>query len=362
MSICTIPTGAKLLFGSGGSATIIAITPKNEVFKYFPIIVRPNTTKKNIMELINNFKCELYILETLTHNIIDTNKSPHIVRFKESHYCKDVPKSLFKDCSEYSKFLMQKNQASKQCNYLYRGYPKILGAGMFVCNLEFCHATLSDAISNVVKKPIADIKMFLDTVLFQITFTIEMIKQIYPLFMHNDMFIRNILLSDNHNKKGTYIRYIFKSGTRVKMFDIPANNVFIKINDFGLTQLDKKTVAKYTPSYSIEHNPKRDYFNILWDLYNGGNLGSRSFTSLTKNESKQKFLKKYFSRFINVKILDKIAQNGKKIYIDWDWNNTLDPKFSDLIELTSPQEILNYFAEIFPIDATHDISEIFGNT
>lgn len=382
MSICKLPKGSRLLFGSGGSLTIIAITPKKEVFKYFPLIITPDTSKKQVMEIKNFFKREIHILESLTHDIIDENKSPHVVRINKSHYCKDVPTSFFKDCEKYSKFLMQKKPSSKQCNYLYRHHPNILGTGMYICELEYCPSSLSDAISVMIKKPITRIKPFLDVVLFQITFTLEMIKQSYPYFTHNDLFIRNILLSEEHYKKGKYIRYTFGSNKpspprsctasthvssgslssycKTKAFDVPADNVFIKINDFGLTQLDKKTNTEYTPAQTLVHNPRRDYFNILWDLYNGGNLGSNSLLSLTKNEDKQKFLKKYFSQFMNVKALDKIVKNDKKQYIDWDWNNTMDPQFATLIKLSSPKQMFEYFSEIFPMNPEHDISEEFG--
>lgn len=386
MSICKLPKGSRLLFGSGGSNTIIAITPKKEVFKYFPLIITPDTSKKQIMEQKNFFKREIHILKSLTRDIIDENKSPHIVRINKSHYCKDVPTSFFKNCEKYSKFLMQKTPPSKQCDYIYRHYPNILGAGMYICDLEYCSASLSDAIALMIKKPITQIKTFLDVTLFQITFTLEMIKHSYPYFTHYDLFIRNILLSNEHYEKGKYIRYTFgpsrsssepssprscvasdrvSSGNlsprcRIKVFDVPADNVFIKINDFGLTQLDKKTLTEFTPIQTLIHNPRRDYFNILWDLYNGGNLGSQSLSSLTKNENKQKFLKKYFSQFMSIKTLDKIVKNNKKQYIDWNWNNALDPQFSSLVKLATPQQMLTYFADIFPMDPKHDISEEYG--
>ena len=50
MQICKKPKKAKLLFGSGGSKTVIAITDDNQVYKYFPIISHPN----NINQIKSN--------------------------------------------------------------------------------------------------------------------------------------------------------------------------------------------------------------------------------------------------------------------------------------------------------------------
>lgn len=360
MSICKLQKNSKLFFGSGGSETIIAITPDKKVFKYFPIIVMLGTPKKSINDIKKEFQCEIHILQELTKKIINKKLSPHLVKINHNYYCDEIPTSFFRKCAKYTKYLLDKHQTPKQCNYIYRGYPHIVASGMYVCEIEYCQSSLSDVLQLVIKKNIGFIKIFLDILLFQIFFTLEIIKQSYPMFIHNDLFIRNILVGFT-GKKGKYDRYIFKSKLKKYIFDVPAEYVNVKINDFGLTQLDKKTTTTYYSDYTIVHNTKRDYFNILWDLYNGGNLGSGSLSSLTKNENKQKFIKKYFSQFMNIGTLDKIVKNDKKQHLDFDWNNTLDQQFVKLIDLSTPVQFFNYFKNIFQVDDSHEIINIYGD-
>ena len=52
MSTCLhIPKGSEYHFGSGGSKTVIIITPNKEVYKLFPIIATINDPKNNLKNL-----------------------------------------------------------------------------------------------------------------------------------------------------------------------------------------------------------------------------------------------------------------------------------------------------------------------
>ncbi len=136
MSICKIPKNSKLLFGSGGSKTIIAITPENQVFKYFPILLYLYDGQHKVKELKDIFKYELYLLKKLTK--YTKNKTPHIVNLYNIYYCDEIPKTFFKHCDKYTDYLMSKKMASKECNYLYRGYPITLNKGLYIGELEYC--------------------------------------------------------------------------------------------------------------------------------------------------------------------------------------------------------------------------------
>ena len=51
-SLCkSIPKGSKKVFGSGGSQTVIVITPDKKVYKYF-IVISTKTNRKNFPYLI----------------------------------------------------------------------------------------------------------------------------------------------------------------------------------------------------------------------------------------------------------------------------------------------------------------------
>jgi hypothetical protein len=244
-SICTIPKDKKLIFGSGGSKTIIAITKDKKVYKYFPIFLFLNDNIELLKELKNKFKLELEISVELTANIVNKNKSDHIVAIQQVKYCNIIPKSFFSECKSYTDYLLSKNEAPKECMYLYRNYPVTLNKGMFVGKLEYCDFTLADVIKNIIKKPIDDIKLCLDRIIFQTLFTLEVIKKKYPEFIHGDLFIRNILTKTLDNKyadKNYYLRYHLNN----TVYDLPYDGVFIKINDFGNAQLNKLN-EKYNP-------------------------------------------------------------------------------------------------------------------
>lgn len=341
---CNIPKKAKLLFGSGGSETIIAITPKKDVYKYFPLIIKKGTPKKDIKYFVQRFKTEINNLKRLTKQFIHTNKTPHLVKLLNYDYCDKIPKNIFNDCIENAIFLQSKHEPEPKCDYIYKD-SNIIGHGMYVAKLEYCDSQLNDALEKIIKKPIVQIKSFLDKLLFQIIFTLEIIRQKYPNYIHNDFFIRNILTTTNNVSKNKYNRYVLHN----KIYDIPADGLFIKIGDFSMSKFN---------GYS---NIYRDWFNIIYDLYNGANHGSKSLSSLTKNFKKQQFLKKYFNQFMNVKIIDKIIKNGKKKYLDRGWNIISDPKIVKLFKLQKPSKILLYFDKLYKSSDEYEINKIFGN-
>ena len=92
----------------------------------------------------------------------------------------------------------------------------------------------------------------------------------------------------------------------------------------------------------------KDFFNIVFDVYDGGNLGSASLTKLCKDDKdKLKFLKLYFSNYFNVDQIDEYKENSTE-QMNWDWDNILDDKFVKSIEIKNPNDLLNgYFYKIF---------------
>ncbi len=223
---------------------------------------------------------------------------------------------------------------------------------MLVAHIEYCESDLTKELALIIKKKEEKIKYFLDRILFQIFFSLEIIKETYPLFMHSDLFIRNILVKNiSDNSTHNFIRYKIND----KYYDLLSSGPMIKINDFGNTYINKK-VNKYK---SLEC-PHKDWFNIIYDIYNGGNLGSNSLMSLTKNKKKHLFIKKYFSNFINIKIIDKIIINKKKNELDWKWENICDDKLKKLLLVKDNKDIFNYFDNIFPASLENNIIKIYN--
>lgn len=371
MDICKIPKGAILLFGHGGSQSVIAITKDNKVYKYFPLITNQVDSDEVTEKKRNEYYKEILILQLLTKHFIETNKTPHLVQVYKTYYCDEVPKSFFKNCLKYSEYLLSKNEAEPICNYIYQYYPNFVNKGMHIANLEYCDNNLGNHIYEISTKSIDEIKIFLDRLFFQVIFTLEIIRKKYPLFMHGDLFIRNILTIKNDNyKDDEYVKYIVNT----KEYYLPANGLFIKLNDFGETQLSKEIEEKYTPERRVidqETGMYRDWFNILYDVYNGQNLGGFSLLSLfprgqkiiLKNRDKIKFIKKYFNRFMDVAKIDKIIDNNKKVYLDYDWQNTYDASVVKLLKLQKPNDILKYFQSVYKgKDIDEDkVVKIYGN-
>jgi hypothetical protein len=326
-NICKIPKKSQFIYGNGGSTSIIVLTPDKKIYKYFTTILYKESTKLEAKEAIENSKIEIKILQMLR------NLTPHIIELYDFAYCKSIPKVFFENCESYNKYLLSKKESTQNCYFIYNKFPSKVNNNMFVAHLEYCESELNKELEIIIKKSTNKIKLFLDRILFQIFFTLEIIKKKYPLFIHNDLFIRNILIKNiiNNDK---YIRYKIND----KYYDVPATGSMIKINDFGLSYINKE-INKYE-SLNCSY---KDWFNILYDIYNGNNLGSNSLINLTKNPKKILFIKNYFNNFINIKVIDKIIKNNKKNLLDWNWNLICDDKIKKLLLVKDNKEIFNYF-------------------
>ena len=189
------------------------------------------------------------------------------------------------------------------CNNYFRGYPnRKINDNYKVVQIEYCDYSCADFIKDLSKLPEIEMEKYLDILFFQIIHTIMSVQKIYPYFTHNDLFMRNILgLREKDN--GNYYTYKFNN----KTYYIPQKKFFPKINDFGMTNLNNeyKDIKLYKSEY-------KDIYNIIFDIYNGGNLGSTSLSELSKdNPDKLKFLKTYFSNYFNVDVIDNYKKHQK---------------------------------------------------
>ena len=339
---CSIDDTDKVLFGDGGSTAIIVITKNKNVFKIFtlydftPDIELDKQIKNNNIRVENEIK----IYELLTKNIINKNISNHFVQYISSNNCNNA-KSLFKKCPKsYVEFIkLAEEQKTKMCNNYFRGYPnRKINDNYKVVQIEYCDYSCADFIKDLSKLPEIEMEKYLDILFFQITHTIISVQKVYPYFTHNDLFMRNILgLREKDN--GNYYTYKFNN----KTYYIPQKKFFPKINDFGMTNLNNeyKDIKLYKSEY-------KDIYNIIFDIYNGGNLGSTSLSELSKdNPDKLKFLKTYFSNYFNVDVIDNYKKTSEE-QMNWDWNNILDDEFMKSIEMKNPHDLLNdYFHNIF---------------
>ena len=337
-----LQTDDKILFGDGGSTAIIVITKDKRVFKIFTLYYYTKSleykqTIKEMNEYVNN---EIKIYELLTKEIVNENISKHFVKYIDSRECENA-KSLFADCPKsYVDFLtISDEKKTKMCTKYFKRYPLIkLQDNYRVVEIEYCDYSCADFIRDVSKLPEIEMEKYLDIFFFQIIYTILSVQKVYPYFAHNDLFIRNIL-GTREKDNGNYYTYTFNK----KTYYVPQKKFYPKINDFGMTNVDKsnKNMKLFASKY-------KDIYNLMLDVYDGGNLGSKSLSELCKdNADKIKFIKLYFSNYFNTDVIDKYKSNSKN-NMNWDWDNILDEDFLKSIEMKNPHDLIDgYFYNIF---------------
>ena len=228
-----------MLFGNGGSSSIIAITKDNRVYKIFTLynFISDLDIEEHIKLQNKNVENEIKIYELLTENIINKNISNHIVKYIDSNECKNA-KLLFKKCPRtYTEFLkLNKDNKTRMCETFFRDYPSVkLNDEYKIVEIEYCNYSCADFIRDVSKLSEIEMEKYLDIFFFQIIHTILSIQKVYPYFSHRDLFMRNIIglrEKDNNN----YYVYEFED----KTYYIPQKKFYPKINDFGTTNLNEK--------------------------------------------------------------------------------------------------------------------------
>lgn len=337
----------KIMFGQGGSQNIvIGVRDKNKNKLIIKVI--PDFTFYNLKIKPNFNLLEIKFYKFFTQKYILTDRTPHFVGIYNHQKCNKIDKLLNnikpnkKVCPTYVDLLTKKMKLTNVekifCDLLLRCQMKILGPIYDVALLEYCDGDLSIFIKEYMEKLnvssgvtlhkiqnnfMCDIQRFL----FQIIFTLAIVKEDYPGFLHGDLFIRNILfIKQNKYSDNDYVAYYYKQ----KIFYLPANGVYIKINDFGLTLIVNELVPN---TYEIDKkfhkfqnkNPfdeKTDIFNILHDIYDGQNLGSESIMKMVNNlkmsDHKIGVIVKFIDKFINTKIINKI-NNTNGYLLDNTW-------------------------------------------
>lgn len=199
-------------------------------------------------------------------------------------------------------------------------------------------------------------------------FTLSLIQSKYPDFIHNDMFLRNILaVNEVLNETNDYVQYNLNN----KSYYLPANGIYIKINDFGYTlnilkknsTIENEIKNSIRDSFEIKNN-KRDVYTFLLDLYNGANVGGQSIMSIVSNLSKNKNtfiknLRKVIGKFINYKIIDKI-NNINPGLLDWEWNISQSKLLMDSIKKPLDYFKKNLFNDYTKLPPDSRIIKIFN--
>ncbi|XWV26060.1 putative serine threonine protein kinase [Tupanvirus soda lake] len=338
----------RIMFGSGGSSNIILdVRDKNNnklIIKVIPDLHFYNTKIKPDFNIL-----EIKFYQFFTQKYILTDRTPHLVGIYNHQNCTRIDKLLVnikpkkKVCPSYVDKLTKRITQSKVemmiCDLLLRHQMKILGPLFDVILLEHCNGEFSELIewymteiknsNGIIQKNMTNNFIYdLNRILFQVIFTLAIIKEDYPGFSHGDLFIRNVLITtDNKYADKDYVAYYYKQ----KIFYLPANGVYAKINDFGLSvivnELEPNTYDTDKQFHKFIHknpfNEKSDIFNLLHDIYDGQSWGSGSVTSLKHklkmSNSKFNEIKLFINKFIKITTIDKINDNNRLLF-DQTWD------------------------------------------
>lgn len=359
--------------GSGGSSNIILIRP-NYVIK-----ITPN--EKNLKT--NNDYLESEIYKKLTRDFLQTDKTPHIVGYFKKYILEDIKIAFPKKCLTLDELIVlpasKRNKKQEELCEIKKSYEKnFINKKAIISVLENCPMTIEDYIMQIItnsEKFILRLFKFTTTIrriLFQFMFTLGQIHLKYPNFIHNDLFLRNILgVINTDYKTKDYVQYNHMG----KKYYLPANGIYIKINDFGYTLniLDKNSTLendiKQSPNSSFEINNKlRDVYTFLFDLYDGQGFGSKSvktiITDYVKNNiEKKKFLemfKKQIGLFFDYNVIDKI--HAKNIgALDWIWNISESKILSNTIKKPNDYFELNLFKFFLILPDECKVVKIYGD-
>ena len=326
----------KITSGSGGSSNIIIIRD-NYVIKIIP-------NYKNYLLKVkpNHDTLEYNIYKKLTDEYLMTNKTPHIVGTYKKYILEDVKIMFHHKCLTLDQKIMlpfnkRESLLEKLCDWKQSYNNKTLEKEGTLIILENCPTTISDQLQNLlgmkqkIGEKVHNFNIFIKRILFQFMITLGKIHQDYPNFIHNDMFLRNILaVNETSFEVSDYIEYNHMG----KKYYLPANGICIKINDFGYSLNILKTnstleneINQLSNSVFEIKNQLRDVYTFLFDLYDGPGMGGLSVKTIIsqqiKNISNQNILLKNFRKqigmFFNYKIIDKIHKLNLGT-LDYLWN------------------------------------------
>lgn len=324
-----------IFFGSGGSNNIILLH-QNIVIKIIPEFKKPHNFKKKP----NNDQTEVKFFKFFTDNFIFTDITPHIVGYYDHYKLLNISKIFPNKCLSVDKYLLtDPKKIDKVTNSLCRLKKvydfKLLSSSADILILENCNTNIEKEINTILHSSDKYPKLFdfLDRSIFQFLFTMAQIQQKYPRFIHNDLFLRNILgVNEIRYSDNAYVEYIFDN----KSYYFPANGFYLKINDFGYSLNPPYIVSTlikdvtHDPIGNMEmDDPKRDIYTFFYDYYDGANLGHPSVMYMLKKKSNdvKRKVRRYFNKFIDVKLIDRINKLRRN-EIRWMWNI----KYSKLLQ------------------------------
>lgn len=309
--------------GSGGSSNII-ILRENYVIKVIP-------DQKNYFLKVkpNNDYLETEIYKKLTNEYLLKNKTPHLVGLFKKYILEDIKIALPHKCLTLDERIMlpyhkREPLIERLCEIKKSYENKQIDKKATIAILENCPTTIQEQLEILlgkkqkIEEKIHTFNKFIKRVIFQFMVTLGKIQLDYPKFIHNDLFLRNILAVNITDYDSTdYVEYHHLG----KKYYLPANGIYIKINDFGYSlnilnknsTLENEIIQSSNNMFEIK-NQLRDVYTFFFDFYDGPGLGSLSVKTLISNQIKDikhrnllmLNFRKQIGLFFNYKIIEKI--------------------------------------------------------
>ena len=367
-----------IYIGSGGSNNIVIIGREkdinNDLFA-IKIFVKSFLTDGRLIS--DSAELEISIHQFLTERYVLKKRTPHIIGLYATANCKDIAKILKKinikkiKCytieDKIKKRIEQSYKENILCDLALKSNMRLIDNKYKIGVMEFAHTTLNDylklMISDLVEYRKKDKTKFttklnnalysLHIILFQVIFTLAIIKKDYKGFLHGDLFMRNILIKINNNyEDDEYIAYHYNN----KKFYSKANGPCAKISDFGTTRIldntdkysekiDKNNKNKYNYYHINFNNTKNDIYNFLVDIYDGQNFGGISLMKYMREGVHKSIIGpmvKIISRYLDTDNLDKYLQNNRDLLLQ-EWSIDGIKLLEDLV-LTPEQYLsMEYF-------------------
>jgi hypothetical protein len=350
--------------GQGGSNNIVIISDD------YALKIIPNIINKTYKIQADNDLKEVLFYRLFTNEFIINNITLHIVGFYKKYNISINDVLPHKCLTLDEEIMLPRNKINynmeKLC-YIKKLYEKkFVENSAIVLVLEKCETTISEMFKELMlskkRTKAVSFKIELRRIIFQLVFTLAVIQDKYPNFIHNDLFLRNILaINEYMYNMNDYIEYIYGN----RSYYLPANGLFIKINDFGYS-LNLPTIKStlvddiknnVDNSFEIKNN-KRDLWTFFYDLYNGANMGSYSinidtrkvFISILQNE---------IGRFFDYKLIDKINKKNLGV-LDRQWSIAESKMLKNIVKLPKKYFEDNTFNYFFKLPTDGRIVRVFN--
>ena len=244
---------------------------------------------------INDEKRVIYealIHHTIQYNILRTNMSPCIIKFKDIFKCSTEKfKDTLRQLENTNNILSYMDIHYKSDQLMFIATEKVDGSMDNIIEMvsKLIQGKQGDMLRKLFTKRKIDIRLIIESLILQTLFTLMAIQNIYPEFRHNDLHCGNIFIENTIEKtseidsKSRFLRFsVRRNNSKIEtIYDIPNYGFVAKIADFGLSNLsiDQSTPVTYDSNSGMSTKPCYFYDYNLFLRDCEGRLRKENFTN-----------------------------------------------------------------------------------